>query len=31
MLVQEIEPQLVGPPVAIRPAGVVIERALGFG
>ena len=33
MLVQEVEPQLVRPPVAVRraAAGGVIERALRFG
>ncbi len=34
MLLQEIEPQLVRPPVLVRGAAggsAVVERALGFG
>jgi hypothetical protein len=30
MLMQEIEPQLVGPPVAIRRTAAVVERTLGL-
>jgi hypothetical protein len=32
MLVQQLQPQLVRPPVAVRPAdaGDVVERALAF-